>query len=293
MELLQLQYFCNAAETENFSKTARNYGVPTSNISQSIHRLESELKTSLFDRLSNKIILNEQGKLFYSNVKTALMLIHDAKSQLCDDKEISGEIRILAETNRRVVTKTIEQFQKDNSKAAFFINHSAENPIDWYDLIISDKILEKNFEKHLLIVDNLLLAMKKDNPLVKKQRISIKDLENERFITMDNKSGLYKLTNEICRTEGFSSNIVIQSDYPDYIRKYIEMGLGISFIPSLSWKGTFSENVECRQLFNTKRYTFVYINTQKYISKATHLFLDSLLTIANQYSDDGLNIKLQ
>ena len=50
MELLQLQYFCNAAETENFSKTANNYNVPTSNISQCIRRLENELNTTLFDR---------------------------------------------------------------------------------------------------------------------------------------------------------------------------------------------------------------------------------------------------
>ena len=174
MELLQLQYFCNAAETENFSKTARNYGVPTSNISQSIHRLENELGTALFDRSSNKIFLNEQGRLLYSNVKTALMLIYDAKTKLCDDEKISGEIKILAETNRRIVTKAIERFQEKYSDVVFFINHSPEHTPDKYDLIISDKILEKkNFKKHLLVVDKLLLAMRKDNPLAESNPISI------------------------------------------------------------------------------------------------------------------------
>lgn len=287
MELLQLQYFCNAAETENFSKTARNYGVPTSNISQSIHRLEDELSTTLFDRSSNRIFLNEQGKLLYSNVKTALMLIYDAKTKLCDQEKISGEIKILAETNRRIVTQAIERFQKNYNDVIFFINHSSEDTTDKYDLIISDKILEqKNFTKHLLVVDKLLLAMKKNNPLVNNSQISVKDLENEKFITMSNTSGLYKLTNEICHAEGFTPNIVIQSDDPDYIRKYIEMGLGISFVPSLSWKGTFSENVECRQVFNIKRYTFAYLNTQKYISKATLTFLDTLLKVAGEYSQE-------
>ncbi len=287
MELLQLQYFCNAAETENFSKTARNYGVPASNISQSIHRLEDELGTPLFDRSANKIFLNEQGKLFYSDVKTALMLINDAKVKLCDKEKISGEIKILAETNRRIVTMAIEQFQKINGDVVFFINHSAENETDNYDLIISDRIFEqKNFKKHLLVVDKLLLAMRKDNPLLKSSQIFVKDLENEKFITMNNKSGLFKLTNEICNAEGFTPNIVIQSDDPDYIRKYIEMGLGISFVPSLSWKGAFSENVECRQIFNTKRYTFAYLNTQKYISKATLSFLDTLLEVAGKFSQD-------
>jgi DNA-binding transcriptional LysR family regulator len=215
------------------------------------------------------------------------MLIHDAKIKLCGQEKISGEIKILAETNRRIVTQAIEQFQKNYSDVVFFINHSSEDTTDKYDLIISDKILDKkNFTKHLLVVDKLLLAMKKDNPLVNNSQILVKDLENEKFITMSNTSGLYKLTNEICHAEGFTPNIVIQSDDPDYIRKYIEMGLGISFVPSLSWKGTFSENVECRQLFNIKRYTFAYLNTQKYISKATLTFLDTLLNVAGEYSQE-------
>ncbi len=285
MELLQLQYFCSAAETENFSKTARIYSVPASNISQSIKRLEDELSTTLFDRSANKIFLNEQGKFLYSNVKNALMLINDAKMKLCDKEKISGEIKILAETSRRIVTMAIERFQEIYPDVVFFINHSAENENDNYDLIITDRILEqKNFKKHSLIVDKLLLAMKNDNPLAKKSKISVKDLENERFITMNNKSSLFRLTNEICHTEGFTPNIVVQSGDPDYIRKYVEMGLGVSFIPSVSWKGIFSENVECREVFNIKRYTFAYLNTQKYISKATLSFLDTLFKVAEEYN---------
>ena len=57
MELLQLKYFCNAAETENLSKTAKKYLVPTSNISQSIKRLEKELGCELFEHSTNKITL--------------------------------------------------------------------------------------------------------------------------------------------------------------------------------------------------------------------------------------------
>ncbi len=287
MELLQLTYFCSAAETENFSKTAKIYRVPASNISQSIHRLETELGITLFDRTPNKATLNEQGKLFYENIKSALTLINDATTIACDTEKISGEIKILAETNRRMVTKTIENFQNKYDDVSFFINHSSDDMPDKYDLIISDRIFEKkNFTKHLLVVDNLLLAMRKDSPLAIKKEIAIKDLEKEKFITMSSKSGIFKLTNEICNDEGFAPNIVIQSDDPDYIRQYIEMGLGISFVPSLSWKGTFSENVECRKLVNKKRYTFAYLNTQKYISKATHMFLEMLLATAKDYSEN-------
>ena len=67
MELLQLTYFCDAAETQNFSKTAKKYTVPTSNISQCIRRLEEELGQPLFMRTANRIQLNERGKAFYKH----------------------------------------------------------------------------------------------------------------------------------------------------------------------------------------------------------------------------------
>ena len=78
MELLQLKYFCDAAETENFSKTAEKYLVPTSNISQSIKRLEKELDTELFEHRANRIRLNEDGRQFYSDVSKALILLENA-----------------------------------------------------------------------------------------------------------------------------------------------------------------------------------------------------------------------
>ena len=283
MELLQLTYFCSAAKTENFSKTAKAFSVPASNISQSIQRLENELGTTLFDRTSNRVTLNEQGKQFYANIETALTLINTAKTKLCDNERISGEIKILVETNRHIVTKTIEQYQKEYHEVLFFINHSTDESFDRYDLIITDRILDqRNFKKHLLVVDDLLLAMRKDHPLANKSKFTVKDLEKEKFISLSNKHGLYNLTNEICNNEGFAPNIVIQSDDPYYIRKYIEMGLGISFIPSRSWKGTFSSNIEFKQLVSTKRNTFVYLNTQKYLPKAVSLFFEMLLINAEE-----------
>ena len=47
MELLQLQYFCDAAERESFSATAKAYFVPPSAVSQSVKRLELELGVPL------------------------------------------------------------------------------------------------------------------------------------------------------------------------------------------------------------------------------------------------------
>ena len=68
MEFLQLKYFSHAAKTENFSHTAQNFMVPTSCISASIKKLETEIGVKLFDRTANKIKLNEYGKILLTAV---------------------------------------------------------------------------------------------------------------------------------------------------------------------------------------------------------------------------------
>ncbi len=281
MEILQLTYFCNSAETENFSKTAKKYNVPASNISQSIHRLEEELGTKLFDRSANRITLNSCGKVFYEDIKKALTLIENAKSKVLETDEINGEIRILALTNRRFVTKAVELFEKKYPSVSFFINHSDDENIDDYDIIITDKLLsDKRLSKQLLVEEDVLLALAKSNPLSQKD-FTVKDLSHERFISMNEKSGIYKLTHQICNSYGFVPEIVIQSDDPYYIRKYIEMGMGVSFVPSVSWKGLFTDNVICKKITDTKRLTFLYHSVEKHLSKTCKNFIEELFDIVN------------
>lgn len=72
MEILQLKYFCSAAETENFALTARKFFVPPASVSQCIRRLEEELGRSLFDRKPNGVKLNKFGKNFYITASSSL-----------------------------------------------------------------------------------------------------------------------------------------------------------------------------------------------------------------------------
>ncbi len=286
MEILQLTYFCNSAESENFSKTAKKFIVPTSNISQSIHRLEEELGAKLFDRSANRITLNSCGKVFYEDIKKALTLIENAKSKVLETDEINGEIRILALTNRQFVTKAVELFENKYPSVSFFIDHFDDENIDDYDIIITDKILsDKRLSKQLLVEEDILLAVAKSNPLSKKD-FTVKDLCHERFISMSEKSGIYKLTHQICNSSGFVPEIVIQTNDSYYIRKYIEMGMGVSFVPSVSWKGLFSDNVICKKITDTKRLTFLYHSVEKHLSKTCKSFIEDLFNIINKSKKD-------
>lgn len=276
MELLQLKYFCNAAETENFSKTAKKFLVPTSNISQSIKRLEKELDCKLFDHRSNRIVLNSEGKLFYDKISQALELLDEGKAALSEKKnEIYGDIRLICLSNRRIITKAIEEFIKIYPNVNFTIHHNLNEGID-FDIIISDECPCEYSKKTLLVDEDFCVAMNKDSPLVNKAHLLITDLLDTRLITMTSGSSLQKITVKACNAAGFTPNIAIQTDDPYYVRKYVEIGLGVALVPTKSWEGLFPDRVVLKKLSNLRRQTYAFIPKRSYNKRVAEIFLNFL-----------------
>ncbi len=277
MELLQLKYFCDAAKTENYSKTAKKFLVPTSNISQSVKRLERELGCELFEHRSNKITLLQEGKLFYERVSEALELIESAKSEIKAPKEkLIGEVKLMILCNRQMVTSAIEKFNQNNPEINFVIWHD-KDAYDDADILISDTCPENYSMKSVLTEEDILLAVSTKHPLADIARVNLGELKNERFISMTKGKSLYNTTLSICRDAGFAPNISIQTDDPFYVRKYVELGLGIAFVPSRSWSGLFSENTVLKKIAGYGRKTYICLPEKRKIKPATKAFLDFLM----------------
>ncbi|MBQ9801685.1 MAG: LysR family transcriptional regulator [Clostridia bacterium] len=275
MELLQLKYFCDAAETENFSETAKKFYVPTSAISQSIKRLEGELSVQLFARSANRIRLNDSGKLFYERVKEALALLDGAKKQIADDGE-SGKIKLSIFINRRLVMQTVEKFNRLYPDVDIVTKYTAPPEDEDFDLIVTDAVLRGGYVGEQLLQEEILLALRDDHPLASKEQLSAEDIGGEPFICTNQGSSLYHIAQEICADMGFSPHIVIRSDDPYYIRKCIELGLGVSLIPAVSWRGQFSDRIVLKKIHGYRRKTVLYRNAGKYIPKCVERFAQML-----------------
>jgi len=278
MELLQLKYFCDAAVSENFSMTAKKFNVPPSNISQSIKRLENEIAAPLFNRRANKIVLNETGKVFYKKISRALALLSDAVTEAKDEAE-SGRIKICINFNRRVVMEAAEKYRREYPNIEIITSHFTDPMQDDFDIIIDGPGAHvfDEYDKRLMISEDIMLAVIKGSKYADAEEISVSSLSGEAFVTMNEKTSLYALTNSICADFGFKPKIAVQSDDPFYVRKCIEAGLGISFVPSFSWKGQFSDNIVLKRISGYIRETYIYTDKNKYLPIYTRRFIDALV----------------
>ena len=73
MNMEVLRQFVAVAQQRNYTRAAKQLGMPQPNVSHNIIALEKEIGFKLFDRTSRKVGLTEEGEIYYKHVLQALM----------------------------------------------------------------------------------------------------------------------------------------------------------------------------------------------------------------------------
>src|SRR5574343_493300 len=95
MELRQLRYFLDIADTEHLTQSAQNLFVTQSTLSHGLRQLEQELDAALFDRLGRGLRLSQAGAEFKAYASRALREIEAGRMALADLGGLkSGQLKI-------------------------------------------------------------------------------------------------------------------------------------------------------------------------------------------------------
>jgi len=91
--------------------------------------------------------------------------------------------------------------------------------------------------------DEYHLAVPDDHPLAGRERVSLTELKEERFIFHQTGQVAAQLCLEACREAGFEPNIVCRCSSPTTGMYMVQGGLGIAFFPSEEFKSRRMEGV--------------------------------------------------
>ena len=228
MELLQLRYFYESAKHENFAKTAEKYMVPASSVSASIKRLEDELGCKLFERRSNRITLNENGRQLQSSLSLIFEEFDQAIYKIQKNAPLKTEIRMLVLAMREYVCEIMLEYQKLYPNVHFIAMLDADNRSEAeYDIIIDKSNTQyKEYKRHELGNYRICFMAPPEHPLVDKDLV-MKDLRHERFITLEYELGTNSTLFECCKNADFYPDIVLQTNDREYFRRAASEGIGI------------------------------------------------------------------
>lgn len=267
MEMLQLKYFRVVAQSMNLTRAAEQLYISQSSLSQTIHRLESELGYPLFDRKGKRIELNDNGKIFLKCVNQIDITLDSAKQELAEsNNRIQQQMSIHIGCASLFLPELLTYLKKNNKDFKFFImqwNHNVQD-IDADLEIVAEKepIVDNN--SCLLLKERILLALPKEHLLNNKKDISISDLYEEEFISLNLEWSLSNTITEKCSAIGFEPNISIQVDNPTLMRNLLKNNLGIALIPEITWGNSFANGgLILHPIVDLPMQRFVYLKWKK------------------------------
>lgn len=120
MELLQLRYFLEVAESEHVTHSAQKLRVSQPSLTQAISRLERELGVQLFEPEGRGIRLTEAGRFYSKRIAKAVGEIDSATSELARfDEERSSIVRINVVSASNIVVDAVAEWRAQHPAAKF------------------------------------------------------------------------------------------------------------------------------------------------------------------------------
>lgn len=219
MELHQLEYLVTIAETGIVSKAAEILLVSQPALTRSIQKLEDELGYLLFDRVKNRLVLNDNGELAVKYAKRVLkekeMMINHLNQYQKNKQHIS--IGSCAPAPLWGL-KQIFQNKFPNNHLDSVISEDNVDLIEGFHnhqysiLILDYPINDKNLISIKLFDETLYIAVKKDDPLSQLETITFEQLDGTDLLLLS-KTGYWA---EICQEKIPHSLMLVQEDVIAY-----------------------------------------------------------------------------
>ena len=281
MNLRQLRYFYDTAQSQSLAKTAQKYMVPASSVSAAIKRLEEELGTKLFDRSSNKIVLNSKGRLFATELMAAFEKIDGAVNRVSQRQIEKPKIKILVKARPKWIAELIVEYMSSTPDVNFIIsNDYTKEEIGGFDLVI-DEMADKysQWQSFLLSVEMLCVKAANTSHLVGKE-LTFEMLKNEVFIFQSRGNSMRSRYEDLCKKYSVMPNVAIECNDRQLLQYYVQSGLGLTI-------GTYRALSDSTQNlispltvvdFNETQSVYVFYNNPNGENHALKDFCDFLYT---------------
>ncbi|WP_289140113.1 LysR family transcriptional regulator [uncultured Brevibacillus sp.] len=289
MELLQLKYFQTVARHEHMTRAAEELCIVQPALSRMISLLEKELGVQLFDRVGKHIKLNQYGRTFLKNVEKALTALEDGKRELADlSLEKYKYINLAILVGSHILSDILVEFRKQYSNIGFhLVQHVSRSAIQPnFDLCISSSPLElQNISSTPLVNEEIFLAVPANHRLAGRSSILLEEVADEDFISLRAGKSMRGLTDDFCRLAGFTPRIVFETDDPSTVSGLVKAGLGVAFIPGVSWGGTTGSSINLLHIKEPicQRTLWLSWVSDRYITESSQIFRQFMIEYFSRF----------
>lgn len=236
MTLIQLKYFCEIAETHNFTAAADNLHVAQSSVSVAIRDLEAELGTPLFTRQNKKRVeLSTFGEFFLPYVTESLSMLNKGVQEL---KDLSNPLRsrVRLGTYVSLAYYLVPYFLRDISdiiSVDLNVNYAVTDmPAKLlrgdYDVTITNSADDTDSCRYRQIaIQKIHILVPNSDPLAGKTALSAADLADKKIFCVSENSLNDIYIHKLFAKQGLTPKMEYYSDWSAMIAN-VAMGKGVA-----------------------------------------------------------------
>ena len=241
--LQQLRGFYYAARTKSISKAAVRMQLSQPSVSLQIKALEQELGTKLFERRGPRIELTHDGQRLLELARPLVEGIDSLDADFASLRE-SGERGIVniaagGSTIQYLLPPFVQKFAKQHpdvdvrlhnvtGKAGLALLREGEA-----DFAVGPMLdTPPDIKFHPIVTYEPMLITRRDHPLASQSRVTLKDIARYPLILPPKNQSTFRVVEMVFAEHSLEHDVKLEVGGYDVIKKYVELGLGISIVMS-------------------------------------------------------------
>lgn len=243
MDLRHLNYFLVLAEELHFGRAAERLHISQPPLTRMIKQIENDLGVLLFERTKRSVLLTPAGAELLQNAKQMVLQMNTVKKRLAiHAKGETGTLKIgyvgavmhsglpalLSAFAKNFPHINLQFEEQPNNILLHGLNNGTLDVAFVRTWLHPETLLEK-----LILSEPFVVVVPANHPLSKKNKIAVKELKNETFITFTRECGptIFDSFLAICSKAGFTPHIVHHASQLNSVLRLVESGFGISLLP--------------------------------------------------------------
>ena len=243
-DMRHLRAFLTIARLNNFTRAASELHVSQSALTVQIRQLEDALGVMLFDRSKRRVALTQAGKEVLAPLER---IVIDTEAVISHTRDMAGlrrgfvSVAVLPSLSAGLLPAVLQEFTKEHPAIPVQVKDMvAERVIEAVkkeevDFGVGTRMKrDPELKTTPLFTDRLSAFVPKSHPLVRRSRITLRELTEHPLVLTSKGSSVREILEAALRKEKLSVLPAFEVNYMSTVIGLVKAGLGIAILPAVA-----------------------------------------------------------
>lgn len=285
ISLRQLHVFSTITQHKTLTAASEALFLSKAAVSMTLSELEKQIGHPLFDRVNNRLMLNQEGKKLLPLADELLHRANDIELMFNGDTTLTGQLRIGASDTigNQIAPYLLSRFRKETGHLAqsLFISNSAQICQKLIDYELDIALIEGNpLHPDLISMpfsqDHMCVICSPSHPLAQIDNLTLDRLEHSEWILREPGSGSREFFTRLIAPRLAIWHESFQLNTTEALINSVAAGLGVACLSQLAAVPALKDGrvTQLSLPLNMQRQFYLLVHKEKYQSPLLKAFID-------------------